>query len=100
MWAHIRLARSLSELSGYGSEAAFSRRFTRHFGMSPSQMREQSRAESADESNVPGWQPLLAGRRLRETASLVRSRAGGKGAQASVISANMLTGLPPGRTGG
>lgn len=90
----------ISELSGYGSEAAFSRRFTRHFGMSPSQMREQSRAESADEGSNPGWQPLLAGRRLRETASLVRSRAGGKGTQASVLSANMLTGLPPGRSGG
>ena len=90
----------ISELSGYGSEAAFSRRFTRHFGMSPSQMREQSRAEIADDSSVPGWQPLLAGRRLRETASLVRSRAGGQGARASIISANMLTGLPPGQKGG
>lgn len=90
----------ISELSGYGSEAAFSRRFTRHFGMSPSQMREQSRAESMEDSGNPGWQPLLAGRRLRETASIVRSRAGGQGGRASLISANMLTGLPPGRSGG
>lgn len=35
----------ISELAGYGSEAAFSRRFTRHFGVTPSQMREALRAE-------------------------------------------------------
>src|SRR5207302_5406422 len=36
----------ISELSGYGSEAAFSRRFTRHFGISPSQLREAAKARS------------------------------------------------------
>ena len=89
----------ISELSGYGSEAAFSRRFTRHFGMSPSQMREQSRAEVSDAEANPGWRPLLAGRRIREATSLVRSRANFPGGRASVISANMLTGLLPGESG-
>ncbi len=37
----------ISEMAGYGSEAAFSRRFTRHFGISPSQMRERARAAAA-----------------------------------------------------
>ena len=90
----------ISELSGYGSEAAFSRRFTRHFGMSPSQMREQSRAESAEVSIAPGWQPLLAGRRIREATSAVRSRIGLPAPRASIISANMLPGLLPGGNGG
>lgn len=34
----------IAELVGYGSEAAFSRRFSRHFAITPSQMREQARA--------------------------------------------------------
>ena len=52
----------ISELAGYGSEAAFSRRFTRHFGISPSQMRETLRAkESIEAPATPGWQ--LLGRR-------------------------------------
>jgi AraC-like DNA-binding protein len=65
----------ISELSGYGSEAAFSRRFTRHFGMSPSQMRDSvSCADAADRDDAPGWQPLLGGQRIREAANLVRGR--------------------------
>ncbi|MGE3690325.1 MAG: helix-turn-helix domain-containing protein [Novosphingobium sp.] len=91
----------ISELSGYGSEAAFSRRFTRHFGMSPSQMRELTRAESASDTAGPGWQPLLAGRRIHEAASLVRSRARHTGARASqIISTTMLKGFLPGKNGG
>ena len=39
----------VAELCGYGSEAAFSRRFTRHFGKSPSLLRDElaRQAESA-----------------------------------------------------
>lgn len=61
----------ISELVGYGSEAAFSRRFTRHFGVSPSHLREASRAEAAGGA-APAWQPLLAGRREQDTAQRVR----------------------------
>ncbi len=90
----------ISELSGYGSEAAFSRRFTRHFGMSPSQMRELSRAESGEGEVNPGWQPLLAGRRIREAAAMVRNRVRQAGKQASpMISVNILNGLLPGGKG-
>lgn len=38
----------IGEMAGYSSEAAFSRRFTRHFGMSPSQMRERARVDEAE----------------------------------------------------
>lgn len=40
----------ISELAGYSSEAAFSRRFTRHFGITPSQMRERLRAAAAEDA--------------------------------------------------
>lgn len=62
----------ISELCGYASEAAFSRRFTRHFGLSPSRMREAARA--APPSAEPGaqWLPLLAGRKASEAAARVR----------------------------
>lgn len=62
----------ISELAGYGSEAAFSRRFTRHFGMSPSQMREAARAGEAQQQSVQGWPSLLAGRRVEDAAYRVR----------------------------
>lgn len=69
----------ISELCGYGSEAAFSRRFTRHFGISPSRMREAARA--APPAAEPGtqWLPLLAGRKASETAARVRRSQGGAG---------------------
>jgi AraC-like DNA-binding protein len=64
----------ISELCGYGSEAAFSRRFTRHFGISPSQMREASRTVPPSEEVAPSWLPLLAGRRAKDVAGEVRQR--------------------------
>lgn len=68
----------ISELAGYGSEAAFSRRFTRHFGLSPSQMRDRARAAAADpKASNPGFQPLLAGRLGQGAAALVRQRPSG-----------------------
>lgn len=65
----------ISELCGYGSEAAFSRRFTRHFGVSPSQMRELARAGSPSEEVTQSWLPLLAGRRAKDVASQIRQRS-------------------------
>jgi AraC-like DNA-binding protein len=63
----------ISELSGYGSEAAFSRRFTRNFGISPSALREQSRsAEAVKEAEAP-WQPLLSGPRSKDAAARLRA---------------------------
>jgi AraC-like DNA-binding protein len=67
----------ISEMAGYGSEAAFSRRFTRHFGLSPSQMRERSRLGAGGEAKPagPAFQPLLAGRIGQGAAALARQRA-------------------------
>jgi len=63
----------ISELAGYGSEAAFSRRFTRHFGLSPSQMRDRARQEASEaRPAAPAFQPLLAGRLAQGTAALAR----------------------------
>ena len=64
----------IAELSGYGSEAAFSRRFSRHFGVSPSHMREAAKAALVSPA-VPAWQPLLAGSREQVTAALLHRRA-------------------------
>ncbi|MFA7601972.1 MAG: AraC family transcriptional regulator [Novosphingobium sp.] len=65
----------ISEMAGYGSEAAFSRRFTRHFGISPSQMRERARHGAAEDKQAgPAFQPLLAGRLGPGAAALVRQR--------------------------
>jgi transcriptional regulator GlxA family with amidase domain len=49
----------IAELAGYGSEAAFSRRFSRHFALSPSQLREQARA-SAVAAPPPRVRSLLS----------------------------------------
>lgn len=57
----------ISELAGYGSEAAFSRRFSRHFGVSPSQLREEARAarEEAASAKPERLHALLAIERRR-----------------------------------
>lgn len=55
----------IGELAGYGSEAAFSRRFTRHFGVTPSRMRELARAERAEEKPAPSFRSLLGGERRK-----------------------------------
>ncbi len=66
----------ISEMAGYGSEAAFSRRFTRHFGISPSQMRERARLDTGEPKPAsPTFQLLLAGRLDRGAAALTRQRA-------------------------
>jgi len=65
----------ISEMAGYSSEAAFSRRFTRHFGISPSQMRERERAHGAAEVQpAVTFRPLLAGRLTEEAARFGRKR--------------------------
>ena len=79
----------ISEMAGYGSEAAFSRRFTRHFGQSPSQMRERARLEAGasgagDEPAGPAFQPLLAGRLGQGAAALARQRAPAAASRVSV----------------
>lgn len=66
----------ISEMAGYGSEAAFSRRFTRHFGISPSQMRDRARLGAGEaKPAVPAFQPLLVGRIGQGAAALARQRA-------------------------
>ncbi|MFT4027533.1 MAG: AraC family transcriptional regulator [Novosphingobium sp.] len=63
----------ISELSGYGSEAAFSRRFTRNFGMSPSALRDLARAAEAAQPADPLRGVLLAGPRQKDAAALRRT---------------------------
>jgi AraC-like DNA-binding protein len=63
----------ISEMAGYSSEAAFSRRFTRHFGVSPSQMRERARASEAEGVvRQPAVQRLLATRMSEGVAATGR----------------------------
>lgn len=53
----------IAELAGYGSDAAFSRRFTRHFGITPSHHRELARREQEQPAPAPTrFRPLLGGR--------------------------------------
>lgn len=53
----------ISARAGYHSEAAFSRRFTRHFGISPGSMRRAAQADSASDAAAPALQSLLTGSR-------------------------------------
>lgn len=74
----------ISEMAGYGSEAAFSRRFTRHFGISPSQMRDRARLVAGEAKPTdPAFRPLLAGRLGQGAAALVRQRVPGAALRAS-----------------
>jgi AraC-like DNA-binding protein len=66
----------ISELAGYSSEAAFSRRFTRHFGISPSQMRERERASEAEaNARTQPVQRLLTTRMTEGVAAVGRRPA-------------------------
>lgn len=49
----------ISARVGYRSEAAFSRRFTRFFGLSPSQMRHNAQLSKRAEAKELAWQMLL-----------------------------------------
>ncbi|MFT4057170.1 MAG: AraC family transcriptional regulator [Novosphingobium sp.] len=53
----------IAELAGYGSEAAFSRRFSRHFGTTPSAMREAARLARLEAVAGPAFRALLEGAR-------------------------------------
>lgn len=67
----------ISEMAGYSSEAAFSRRFTRHFGISPSQMRDSARScERSAETGSLGFYPLLSGRPAEGIAAIGRQPVG------------------------
>lgn len=82
----------ISEMAGYGSEAAFSRRFTRHFGLSPSQMRDRARAGNVEaKSAAPAFPPLLSGRLGQAAAALARQR--------DPAAAQPLSGTPAPKTG-
>ena len=61
----------ISARAGYRSEAAFSRRFTRYFGMSPGSVRRNSQMNEAPESQIP----LHALMPSRETAMPYRTPA-------------------------
>ena len=63
----------IGEMAGYSSEAAFSRRFTRHFGISPSQMRQRVQmSEGAPGADAPRYRSLLSGRPKEGIAALGR----------------------------
>jgi AraC-like DNA-binding protein len=49
----------ISARAGYRSEAAFSRRFTRYFGLSPSQMRQKAQRGAGVASATSAWPALM-----------------------------------------
>lgn len=80
----------ISELCGYGSEAAFTRRFTRHFGLPPSRMREAAREAAPQGPATASWLPVIEGR----SASLAVARTRrGPAAGGTALGGKFLTGL-------
>lgn len=75
----------IAELAGYGSEAAFSRRFSRHFGITPSQMRDEARAAREEAVPMPRFRALLAGTRDRAAAKAPEEETIAPPAAASAI---------------
>lgn len=55
----------VSARAGYRSEAAFSRRFTRHFGLSPSEVRRKSQQSPETSAAAPVWPSYSAVRELQ-----------------------------------
>jgi AraC-like DNA-binding protein len=84
----------ISEMAGYGSEAAFSRRFTRHFGITPSQMRDIARSNRGE---APGaahrFHPLLASRLVKGAAAVGRQQTAGAESGGAAGSRQLV--LPP-----
>ena len=64
----------VAELCGYGSEAAFSRRFTRHFGRSPSLMRDELARQAEHLGGERRRQSLLAGSQPAGLVGALRAR--------------------------
>jgi AraC-like DNA-binding protein len=89
----------IGESVGYGSEAAFSRRFTRHFGITPSQMREQARVAAREPDASPAAKRLLAGRMAKEAVGKFGAQAREK-ASAGRENARSLLLIGANRTGG
>ena len=63
----------IGESVGYGSEAAFSRRFTSHFGITPSRMREEARIATRDAAPAPAPKGLLGGRMAKDAPGAGRA---------------------------
>lgn len=81
----------ISELCGYGSEAAFTRRFTRHFGLPPSRMREAARETGPQVSAAASWLPVIEGRNASQIAA--RTRRGPQPGGSPALGGRFLPGL-------
>lgn len=81
----------ISELCGYGSEAAFTRRFTRHFGLPPSRMREAAREAPPQDSVSASWLPVIDGRSASQAAA--RTRRGPAAGGSPALGGKFLAGL-------
>ena len=81
----------ISELCGYGSEAAFTRRFTRHFGLPPGRMREAARETRPQASMAASWLPVIEGRSASQIAA--HSRRGPLPGGSPALGGRFLAGL-------
>ncbi|PNU04110.1 AraC family transcriptional regulator [Novosphingobium guangzhouense] len=95
----LRLGRmkvaEIAELAGYGSEAAFSRRFSRHFGTTPSRMREAARQAREAAAPSPAFRAMLAdarqtGGRVGPGPSAAQSPAAGAAPIGSIARGRVL----------